>query len=279
MHGAITLLQWPHPTSPLTARVRADGGRVFLAVDGHDEVMVYVVRLDIPHGGFRPHFLCPRCNNRAWNLYALSGQLACRRCSNLDYACRHELRWCSALHQVRETRPGINIFDLHHRGALVHGAITLLQWPHPTSPLTARVRADGGRVFLAVDGHDEVMVYVVRLDIPHGGFRPHFLCPRCNNRAWNLYALSGQLACRRCSNLDYACRHELRWCSALHQVRRLRVRLGAEPIPFAPLPARPRRYPQYRLYDRLVRRLKAAEAIVADRFNHTMSAIARIHCG
>jgi hypothetical protein len=171
-----------------------------------------------------------------------------------------------------ENHPAIGVYDLYRRGALVHGAVTVLQWPQ----LTVRVRADHGRLFIAVDGGLEEMVLLEHLPCFHGGDRPLLLCPACSRRVWNLHARNGRLGCRLCLGLSYARRHVHRWCPALYRVRRLRARLGAEPVPFAPLPPR-RWFQHHRTYDGLIRRLEAEEAKVLARFAQTITELAHLH--
>jgi len=171
-----------------------------------------------------------------------------------------------------ENHPAVNIFDLYRRGALVHGTTTALQWPQ----LTVQVRADYGRLFIAVDGGLEDIVLIDHMAAHYGGDRPYFLCPACGRRTWNLYMREGRLECRLCLGFSYARRHVYRWCPALHRVRRMRALLGGELTPFAPLP--PRRPNQWRqTYDRLIRRLEAEEAKVLASFGQTMAELAHRH--
>jgi len=66
---------------------------------------------------------------------------------------------------------------------------------------------------------------------------PWFECPSCGRRCWHIFL--DELACRKCLRLDYAVRHLYRQTPAVHRVARLRKKLGADPCPFAPLPAGP----------------------------------------
>src|SRR5215813_9826963 len=50
---------------------------------------------------------------------------------------------------------------------------------------------------------------------------------------------------RRCSRLDYACRHRHRSVPGLNRLKWLRRRIGVDEAPFAPLPERPRSHTRY----------------------------------
>ena len=67
--------------------------------------------------------------------------------------------------------------------------------------------------------------------------RPWFVCPGCGRHRQHLYL--DELLCRRCAGLDYISRHLHRSTPGVHQVVRLRRKIGADPRPFAPLPERP----------------------------------------
>jgi hypothetical protein len=72
---------------------------------------------------------------------------------------------------------------------------------------------------------------------------PWFECLRCARRCRHIFL--PEIACRKCLRLDYASRHLHRQTSSVHQVARLRKKLGADPRPFAPLPERPRSYTRF----------------------------------
>jgi hypothetical protein len=99
---------------------------------------------------------------------------------------------------------------------------------------------------------------IARVPGTTGGSYALWVC-ECGARRRHLYLAKGRWTCRSCGNLAYASRH-INWGSAFLQVVALRRRLGADPHPFAPLPPRPRRYPQHARYDRLARQIALAEA-------------------
>jgi hypothetical protein len=66
-----------------------------------------------------------------------------------------------------------------------------------------------------------------------------------------------QLACRRCSRLDYSSRHLHRSVPGLNRLRYLRRKLGLELRPFAPIPPRPSSHTRY---NRIVAEIRALEA-------------------
>jgi hypothetical protein len=93
-------------------------------------------------------------------------------------------------------------------------------------------------------------------DEPMAGVgRPWFECPRCRVRCRHLYLR--QLACRRCSRLDYASRHLHRSVPGLNRLLYLRRKLGLDPKPFSPIPPRPRHHTRYR---RIADEIRALEA-------------------
>jgi hypothetical protein len=91
-------------------------------------------------------------------------------------------------------------------------------------------------------------------DEPMSGVpRPWFECPCCHGRCRHLYLR--QMACRRCSRLDYSSRHLHRQTPAVHRIARLR-RIGASLVPFSPIPPKPRYTTRYRV----VAQIRALEA-------------------
>jgi hypothetical protein len=87
---------------------------------------------------------------------------------------------------------------------------------------------------------------------------PWFECPLCGRRCRHVYLLD-PIACRRCHRLDYASRHLYRQTPAVHRVARLRRKLGANPRPFAPVPARPTGRKAY--HERPVAKIHAEELV------------------
>jgi hypothetical protein len=71
--------------------------------------------------------------------------------------------------------------------------------------------------------------------------------------------------CRHCLGLKYACRHVGRGLPEAQRIRKLREKLGAEPRPFAELPAR-RRWQHRVTRLRLLKRLAELEEKLAARF-------------
>jgi hypothetical protein len=150
-------------------------------------------------------------------------------------------------------RPVLNVHTLEAAGALTPGVVSRWQWPD----LAAVVKAEARHVVVACVGEAQV-IRSARVAGTRGGDYAFWVCG-CGRRYRHLYLKAGHWACRRCHHLDYASRHEF-WSPALRQAMKLRQRLGADPQIGAPLPPRPRRYPQRGLYDKLLARLIAAEA-------------------
>ncbi|MCP4523670.1 MAG: hypothetical protein GY828_05660 [Candidatus Gracilibacteria bacterium] len=46
---------------------------------------VEIIQTKANYGGYRNWFKCPKCNNKAFTLYNINGNLICRKCSNLPY--------------------------------------------------------------------------------------------------------------------------------------------------------------------------------------------------
>jgi hypothetical protein len=83
---------------------------------------------------------------------------------------------------------------------------------------------------------------------------PWFECASCGRRCRHIFL--DELACRKCLRLDYASRHLHRQTPGVHQVERLRRKIGADPHPFAPLPKRPDHHVRFH---RIVARIRMEE--------------------
>src|SRR5215831_1151129 len=104
---------------------------------------------------------------------------------------------------------------------------------------------------LFLDGTPILVVW----DEPMAGVgRCWFECPVCARRCRHLYLR--QLACRRCSRLDYSSRHLHRSVPGYGRLLYLRRKLGLELRPFAPIPPRPSSHVRYH---RLVAEIHALE--------------------
>ena len=95
---------------------------------------------------------------------------------------------------------------------------------------------------------------------PHlGGERPWMHCPHCERRVAKLYEGFGGYFCRACiGNPIYASQALSAQARPHFQACKLRLRLGGEASPAAPLPKRPRRMHR-RTYERLKHRLLTHE--------------------
>jgi hypothetical protein len=90
---------------------------------------------------------------------------------------------------------------------------------------------------------DGTPIFVVWDEPMPGVGRCWFECPVCKQRARHLYLR--QLACRRCSRLDYSSRHLRRSVPGLNRLRYLRRKIGLELRPFSPIPPRPSSHVRY----------------------------------
>jgi len=129
-----------------------------------------------------------------------------------------------------ENRTRLDAFELNRIGALVEGATTELRWGERRYQLSRQ----GAN--LLVDG--------IRISVTWTEWAvPWFLCPACGQRCKHLYL--GELLCRTCCHLDYACRHQHRSIPGLDRIKQLRRRIGVDERPFSPLPRRQRRHLRY----------------------------------
>ena len=141
-----------------------------------------------------------------------------------------------------ENRACLDVFWLNRIGAFTEGTITELRWgkkPYQLARQTPDILVNGNRVPIAWDVQG----------------RPWFVCPGCGQHRQHLYL--DELLCRRCAGLDYISRHLHRSTPGVHQVVRLRRKIGADQRPFAPLPERPEHHVRFH---RIVARIRNEEA-------------------
>jgi hypothetical protein len=120
------------------------------------------------------------------------------------------------------------------------------------------VRSGSTTIVLAVNGAEQTLRLGVRPG-ELGGEIVKWLCPRCGAGRRHLYVRDGKVGCRGCLQLGYAGRW-LRGMSAMAPIRRLREKLGADPVPFSPLPPRKGRVGRNAArYDRLALAIQVAE--------------------
>ena len=145
-----------------------------------------------------------------------------------------------------EANPRVDIWVLLRSGALTPGTEVELRYGPVGSHLATR---EGG---ILIDGTRVLLIW----DEPMQGVgRCWFECPVCKQRCRHLYLR--QLACRRCSRLDYSSRHLHRSIPGLNRLRYLRRKLGLELRPFTPIPPRPKHHLRYH---RIVAEIHALEA-------------------
>lgn len=91
--GGSALCTRNRPTAPpLRGRLWALRDGAALVLPTGERVEVLVGYRPLPFGGWRAHFLCPRCNSSTRFLYDVGapygrGELRCRRCGWLKYRC------------------------------------------------------------------------------------------------------------------------------------------------------------------------------------------------
>jgi hypothetical protein len=104
---------------------------------------------------------------------------------------------------------------------------------------------------------------IVRQERIHGQ-EAFWRCSQCGVLRWHLYLRNGDVGCRECLGLSYACRHTRN--RAALRARKLRRRLGGSPSLLAPLPKRPRHW-RRDYWARALSELAAAEAVLAARLS------------
>jgi hypothetical protein len=80
----------------------------------------------------------------------------------------------------------------------------------------------------------------------------------CGHDRYKLWFVHGRWACIDCHLLTWASRHKHRTIPKLARLRWLRQRIGADPTPFTPLPAKPLRARRHWRLCREIRRLEQA---------------------
>jgi hypothetical protein len=93
----------------------------------------------------------------------------------------------------------------------------------------------------------------------HFGWRPYFVCPRCNARRWFLYHDGLFCYCRICADLWYRSQQVRRRTRLLSRSHRIRVSLGDEHgRPGQQFPARPHQQ-RKTIYRRIITTLRTIE--------------------
>ena len=104
------------------------------------------------------------------------------------------------------------------------------------------------RSFLAEWKSTEQRVSITWTNCYFGGRRPWFICSvrsntqYCGRRVAVLYLADELFACRKCYGLSYASQQNPLLFHNLHRAQNIRMRLGGNPDPCAPFPAKPRRH-------------------------------------
>jgi hypothetical protein len=115
-------------------------------------------------------------------------------------------------------------------------------------------------VRVVVDGAEQV-IEIVRQDRVRGQMA-YWQCPTCGELRWHLYLLNGEIACRECLGLSYACKRPHN--AVVIRARKLRRRLGGLPGLLSPLPPRPRHW-RRDYWARAIAELIAVENVLAAR--------------
>jgi hypothetical protein len=125
-----------------------------------------------------------------------------------------------------ETHPAADVHQLARQGLLAPG----------TQATISSGTGDGGyRLAVPEPGILELDGQAFRLDWHPFSYRV-IVCGGCNRICRKVHRVGSVWSCRKCAELDYACRHRDRTIPGLHRIRLLRRRIGADPTPFTPLP-------------------------------------------
>jgi hypothetical protein len=139
--------------------------------------------------------------------------------TTLDEVHRLDVRW---LRKQGYLQPGVMAPITWHRGDRASGSITLLSHGDRLT-LTYRYRVHGG-------DWDDVTQPVALDQTPcrYGGFRPWFLCPKCQRRVAVLTLYRACFWCRHCHRLPYASQQEGIIDRLWSQIRKLGQSVGAK---------------------------------------------------
>jgi hypothetical protein len=143
-------------------------------------------------------------------------------------------------HGTVEHFPSFDVHVLHRMEALQEPLVAYpmvsFRWPG-----LVRLTANRWRVDVELRGGASQRIPVVWTPCHFGGWRPWFLCIRCNRRFGKLYNTGASLACRRCLDLWYASQRRGSTSRSYLQALKLRLRLNGIANLREPFPRRPKR--------------------------------------
>ena len=178
----------------------------------------------------------------------------------LSLGARSVLRTASSFPTANSETVVIDFNMFHFRkGRPRKPRATVETTPRIASPPSAGIARE--EVVVLVDGAER-RLEVIRQDRINGGLAAYWRCPTCEALRWHLYLHNGEVRCRQCLTLSYACRHTRN--RAALRARKLRRKLGAAPGLLSPLPPRPK-YWRRDFYARRLAQLVAAESVLAAR--------------
>ena len=131
--------------------------------------------------------------------------------------------------------------------------------PRVAQPPSTGVACEEVRV--VIDGKEQTLE-IVRQPRIHGQ-EAFWRCPGpCGELRWHLYLLNGEIACRECLGLSYACTHTRN--RAAIRARKLRRKLGGSGKLLTVLPPRPRHW-RRDYWARAIVQLLATESVLTAR--------------
>ena len=188
-------------------------------------------------------------------------------------------RWPFGGRDTCELYKSIDVRRWHREGRLLAGRQFSWSWTsggEPSGTINVLTEVDAVvliyrvRSFLAEWKSTEQRVSITWTNCNFGGRRPWFICSvrsntqYCGRRVAVLYLAGESFACRKCYGLAYASQQGGLLFRNLRKAQSIRMRLGGNPDPCEPFPAKPRRMHR-RTYLLLRAQAEEAEALTLGR--------------
>jgi hypothetical protein len=162
-----------------------------------------------------------------------------------------------AHHGTVESYQSFDVHRLYRAGALQEQLVSL-PWCSFTWPGLVRLTANKWRVTVQFSSGSSQTIWLRWTQCHFGGWRPWFICIRCNRRVGKLYNNGASLRCRHCLDLWYASQRRGAKSRCYLRALKLRLRLNGIANLGEPIPDRPK-WMHRRTYERLRRRLQNLE--------------------
>jgi hypothetical protein len=160
-------------------------------------------------------------------------------------------------HGTVENYQAVDVHELYRAGALREALVAFpcvsFKWPG-----LIRLTANKWRVTVQFPSGSSQTIWLRWSPCHFGGWRPWFVCCRCDRRVGKLYNTGVALTCRQCLRLWYASQRRGAKSRCYLQALRLRLSLNGIANLKEPIPKRPKRMHKT-TYMRLRRRLENLE--------------------